>query len=210
MALMPILMPNIHALMVLMLVLVALALFSRERIPLETSSLVVLALLTIGFELFPYTGADGRSLSASDFFQGFGHQALIAVSALMILGEGLIRSGALEPVGRLLTTLWRKSPTLSMLGTLLVCAVLSAFINNTPIVVMLLPILLGVALRTGRSSSGMLLPIGLISIVGGMATTIGTRGGAVFVVDRTEAVAQPTSADEITRQTSLHSPNPSR
>ncbi len=181
MALMPILMPNIHALMVLMLVLVALALFSRERIPLETSSLVVLALLTIGFELFPYTGADGRSLSASDFFQGFGHQALIAVSALMILGEGLIRSGALEPVGRLLTTLWRKSPTLSMLGTLLVCAVLSAFINNTPIVVMLLPILLGVALRTGRSSSGMLLPIGLISIVGGMATTIGTSTNLLVV-----------------------------
>ena len=174
-------MPNVHAVMVLVLVLVALALFSRERIPLETSSLVVLVLLAIGFQLFPFTGIDGRTLSASDFFQGFGHQALIAVCALMILGEGLIRSGALEPVGRFLTTIWRKSPALSLLGTLTVCAILSAFINNTPIVVMLLPILLGVALRTGRSPSGMLLPVGLISIVGGMATTIGTSTNLLVV-----------------------------
>jgi Na+/H+ antiporter NhaD/arsenite permease-like protein len=67
----------------------------------------------------------------------------------MILGQGLIRSGALEPVGRLLAISWRKAPALSMLATLLTCAVLSAFINNTPIVVMLLPILIGVAMRTG-------------------------------------------------------------
>jgi len=100
MALMSVLLPNMHALMVLVLVLVALVLFSRERIPLETSSLVVLVVLTIGFQLFPYTAVDGSTLKSIDFFQGFGHQALIAVSALMILGEGLIRSGALEPVGR--------------------------------------------------------------------------------------------------------------
>ncbi|MFP4336160.1 MAG: SLC13 family permease, partial [Wenzhouxiangella sp.] len=116
-----------------------------------------------------------------DFFQGFGHQALIAVSALMILGQGLIRSGALEPVGRLLAAAWRRSPSLSMLLTLVICATLSAFINNTPIVVMLLPILIGVALRTGTPPSGMLLPVGLISIVGGMATTIGTSTNLLVV-----------------------------
>lgn len=83
---MSLMLPNAHALAVLFLVLLALVLFSRDRIPLETSSLVVLALLTVGFELFPFESADGRQLSAQDFFQGFGHQALIAVSALMILG----------------------------------------------------------------------------------------------------------------------------
>ncbi|MFW5927125.1 MAG: SLC13 family permease, partial [Wenzhouxiangella sp.] len=173
--------PNYHALGVLLLVLLALVLFSRDRIPLETSSLVVLAILTIGFELFPYTGPDGRSVTPTDFYLGFGHQALIAVSALMILGQGLIRSGALEPVGRVLAVAWRRSPSLSMLATLLVCAVLSAFINNTPIVVMLLPILIGVAIRTGHSPSGILLPVGLISIVGGMATTIGTSTNLLVV-----------------------------
>ena len=173
--------PNAHALGVLLLVLFALFLFSRDRIPLETSALVVLAVLTLGFELFPFVSADGRALSPVDFYLGFGHQALVAVCALMILGEGLVRTGALEPVGRFLTIIWRKSPSLSLLVTLLVCAVLSAFINNTPIVVMLLPILIGVALRTGESPSRLLLPVGLISIVGGMATTIGTSTNLLVV-----------------------------
>ena len=178
---MNLMLPNYHAPAVLLLVLLALVLFSRERIPLETSSLVVLALLAGGFYLFPYTGPDGRTLTPTDFFLGFGHQALVAVSALMILGHGLIRSGALEPVGRMLAVSWRKSPALSMLGTLVVCAVLSAFINNTPIVVMLLPILIGVALRTGHSPSGILLPVGLVSIIGGMSTTIGTSTNLLVV-----------------------------
>ena len=173
--------PNYHALGVLLLVLLALVLFSRDRIPLETSSLVVLAILTIGFQIFPYVSPGGRELSPTDFYAGFGHQALIAVCSLMILGHGLIRSGALEPVGRVLAISWRKAPALSMLATLLVCAILSAFINNTPIVVMLLPILIGVAIRTGQSPSGMLLPIGLISIVGGMSTTIGTSTNLLVV-----------------------------
>ena len=173
--------PNPHALAVLLLVGLALILFSRDRLPLETSSLVVLAMLALGFELFPYHGPDGQRLSPVDFFLGFGHQALIAVSALMILGQGLIRSGALEPVGRLLASAWRRSPAFSMLLTLIICAVLSAFINNTPIVVMLLPILIGVALRTGTSPSSMLLPVGLISIIGGMATTIGTSTNLLVV-----------------------------
>jgi len=173
--------PNPHALAVLVLVVLALVLFSRDRIPLETSSLIVLVLLAVGFQLFPYVGPDGRELSPVDFFLGFGHQALIAVSALMILGQGLIRSGALEPVGRLLAASWRRSPALSMLLTLVICAMLSAFINNTPIVVMLLPILIGVALRTGTSPSSILLPVGLISIVGGMATTIGTSTNLLVV-----------------------------
>lgn len=173
--------PNYHALSVLLLVVFALFLFSRDRIPLETSSLVVLAALAVGFQLFPYTGPDGRTLSPTDFYLGFGHQALVAVCALMILGQGLIRSGALEPIGRMLAIAWKNSPALSMLATLLVCAILSAFINNTPIVVMLLPILIGVAIRTGQSPSGILLPVGLISIVGGMSTTIGTSTNLLVV-----------------------------
>jgi len=178
---MNLMLPNPHALAVLLLVVFALVLFSRDRIPLETSSLVVLAALAVGFELFPYVGPGGVTLDSVDFFRGFGHQALVAVCALMILGQGLIRSGALEPVGRILTAAWRRAPSLSLLATLLVCAVLSAFINNTPIVVMLLPILIGVALRTGLSPSRLLLPVGLISIVGGMTTTIGTSTNLLVV-----------------------------
>ena len=173
--------PNHHALAVMLLVGLALVLFSRDRIPLETTSLMILAVLTVGFELFPYIAPDGGRLTPSDFFLGFGHQALVAVCALMILGQGLIRTGALEPVGRVLAIFWRKAPALSLLFTLLVCAFLSAFINNTPIVVMLLPILIAVSVRTKLSPSGMLLPVGLVSIIGGMATTIGTSTNLLVV-----------------------------
>ncbi|MEW8584888.1 MAG: SLC13 family permease, partial [Candidatus Thiodiazotropha sp.] len=119
-----------HTLAVLLLTVVALMLFSREKIPLETSSLLVLTLLAVGFEIFPYQGAAGK-IDAIDFFRGFGHEALVAVCALMVAGHGLVRSGALEPVGRTLARLWRANPSLSFLATLLLAGVLSAFINNT-------------------------------------------------------------------------------
>jgi di/tricarboxylate transporter len=172
--------PDHHALAVIGLTLVALYLFTRERIPLETSSLAVLVALTTGFELFPYHIGTG-TLHAVDFFSGFGHEALVAVCGLMIVGHGLVRTGALEPLGRILARLWSHSPQLSLLFTLLVAALLSAFVNNTPIVVLLLPILISVSLRSGRCASGILMPMGLSTLVGGMATTIGTSTNLLVV-----------------------------
>ena len=173
-------MPNPHALGVMIIIGIALFLFTREKIPLETTSLVVLVAITVGFQLFPYEQG-GKVIKPSDFFLGFGHKALIAVSMLMIVGQGLIRTGALEPIGRILAKVWRRAPIFSLLLTMLIAAVLSAFINNTPIVVLLLPLLIGVAIRNGRSPSGMLLPMGLASIIGGMATTIGTSTNLLVV-----------------------------
>ncbi len=164
----------------MILTVVALVLFTREKIPLETSSMTVLALLAVGFELFPYS-ANGRSLHAMDFFHGFGHEALVAVCALMIVGQGLVRTGALEPLGRTLASLWRAGPTLAMLLTLTVAALLSAFVNNTPIVVLLLPVLVSVALRTGAAPSKVLMPMGLATLIGGASTTIGTSTNLLVV-----------------------------
>ncbi len=172
--------PNPHALAVMALIILALILFARDNIPLQTTSLLVLVALTVGFTLFPFE-RDGQILQASDFFLGFGHKALIAVCGLMIVGQGLIRTGALEPVGRLLARLWRRGPAISLLLTILITAALSAFINNTPIVVLMLPILMGVAVRMGESPSGTLIPMGFASILGGMATTIGTSTNLLVV-----------------------------
>jgi di/tricarboxylate transporter len=172
--------PNMHALAVMVMIVIALALFTRENIPMETTSLVVLVVLAIGFQLFPFE-SDGQRLAPSDFFLGFGNRALIAVSALMIVGQGLISTGALEPIGRLLARLWRKSPALSLLLTIIMTAVLSAFINNTPIVVLMLPILIGVAVKTGSAPSSSLMPMGFASILGGMATTIGSSTNLLVV-----------------------------
>ncbi len=172
--------PNMHALAVMLMIVIALVLFTRDNIPMETTSLVVLVALATGFQLFPYE-SDGQAVVPSEFFMGFGNRALIAVSALMIVGQGLISTGALEPVGRLLARSWRKSPAFSLLLTLLMTAFLSAFINNTPIVVLMLPILIGVAVKTGMSPSGTLMPMGFASILGGMGTTIGTSTNLLVV-----------------------------
>jgi di/tricarboxylate transporter len=172
--------PNEHALAVLALTVVALFLFTREKIPLETSSLGVLVLLTVGFELFPYHNGT-QTLHAIEFYTGFGHEALVAVCGLMIVGHGLVRTGALEPVGRTLARMWAHSPLLSLLITLIVAGMLSAFLNNTPVVVLLLPILISVSLRTGKRASSILMPMGLATLVGGMATTIGTSTNLLVV-----------------------------
>ena len=172
--------PDQHAIAILVLTIIALVLFTRERIPLETSSLFVIAILAVGFEIFPYH-YDGHELHPIDLFSGFGHEALIAVCALMIAGQGLVRTGALEPIGRSLAKLWRISPLISLLLTLLIGAALSAFINNTPVVVLLLPILISVSLRTNRSPASVLMPMGFATLVGGMCTTIGTSTNLLVV-----------------------------
>ena len=170
-----------HAIWSLALTVTALILFTRDRIPLETSSLFIIVLLAISFSLFPYTSATGKTLDPISFFSGFGHEALIAVCGLMVAGYGIVRTGALDPVGRGLAKLWSFSPSLSVLVTLLVSALLSAVVNNTPIVVLLLPIMLNVAVRTKTSPSGILLPMGLATLLGGMTTTIGTSTNLLVV-----------------------------
>jgi di/tricarboxylate transporter len=172
--------PNAHAISVLILTVVALFLFSRDNIRLETSSLLVLVFLTMGFELFPYNTTE-TGIDAVSFFYGFGHEALIAVCALMVVGQGIVRTGALDAVGRSLAQLWLPAPKLTFLLTLLLAAFLSAFVNNTPVVVLLLPILIGVSLRVGSSASSILMPMGLATLVGGMATTIGTSTNLLVV-----------------------------
>lgn len=168
--------PDIHALTMLALTVAALILFSIERLQLALTSLGLLTLIALFFALLPYPG-----VTPMMFFEGFAHEALIAVCALMTLGQGLVRTGALEPVGRMLGGLWSRVPTLSLLLTLAVGALLSAFVNNTPIVVLLLPILISVCLRSKKSASKILLPMGLATLVGGMATTIGTSTNLLVV-----------------------------
>lgn len=172
--------PDAHGVAVMALVVIALALFASGRIALETSSLLVLGLLVVGFQLFPYT-TDGRTLEPSEFFYGFGHEALVAVCALMILGRGLESTGALQPLATALARLWSRWPVFSLLITLVSAAFFSAFVNNTPIVVLLLPILVGASLRSEVRASSVLMPMGFATLIGGMATTIGTSTNLLVV-----------------------------
>ncbi len=172
--------PDAHGVAVLLLTAAALVLFTRDQIPLETSSLIVLILLITGFQLFPYQHGDA-SLGAADFFAGFGNEALITICALMIVGKALETTGALQPLAAIVGRAWSARPLLALLITLIAGAVLSAFMNNTPIVVLLMPILVGVSLRVKFPVSGVMLPMGLATIIGGMSTTIGTSTNLLVV-----------------------------
>ena len=138
--------PDAHGIAVLVLTVVALFLFTRDRIPLESSSLTILIILTAGFSLFPYTKDGDVVVGPMDFFAGFGNEALVAICALMMVGKALETTGALQPLANVVGKAWSSRPVLAMVSTLVAGAILSAFMNNTPIVVLLMPIIVGASL----------------------------------------------------------------
>jgi di/tricarboxylate transporter len=165
-----------HAIAVLALTVIAFVLFASDRLPIQATSLAVLVALSLGFQLFPHPG-----VVATDLFFGFGHEALVAICGLMILGRGLVVTGALEPAARLLARVLSAQPGFAMLGVLLVCAAASGVVNDTPIVVLMLPVLVGAALRAKSSPAKTLLPMNYAVLIGGMGTTIGTSTNLIVV-----------------------------
>jgi di/tricarboxylate transporter len=137
-------------------------------------------MLVAGFQIFPYE-SNGEPLGPVQFFAGFGNEALIAICALMMVGKALETTGALQPLATIVGRAWSTRPVLALIITLVAGAVLSAFMNNTPIVVLLMPILVSVSLRAKFSVSGVMMPMGLATIIGGMSTTIGTSTNLLVV-----------------------------
>ena len=173
--------PDAHGIAVLLLTVVALYLFTRDNIPLESSSLAILILLVTGFQLFPYVKDGEVAIRAVDFFAGFGNEALVAICALMMVGKALETTGALQPLATVVGKAWSTRPVMALLATLIAGAILSAFMNNTPIVVLLMPILVGASLRSKFPVSEVMMPMGLATIIGGMSTTIGTSTNLLVV-----------------------------
>ena len=172
--------PDFHTLFVLLVTIFALYLFTRDRLPLEASGLAILTLLVVVFELIPY-GPAGDELSSERLLSGFSNQALITVCLLMVIGKGMETTGALQPLAVALARAWTVRPRLASLATMLISAILSAFVNNTPVVVMLLPMLVGVAVKNRLAPSSILMPVGFSTILGGMATTIGSSTNLLVV-----------------------------
>lgn len=177
---MPIDPPGIHAIVVMVVTVAALVLYGRQNIPMATTSLGILVLLAFVFSIFPLE-LQGQILDPTIFFSGFSNEALIAIVALMVAGGAIVRTGAIEPLGRFLSKIWNFAPPLAFLLVLVVTAFLSAFVNDTPLVVLLIPLLTGIALRTKRPVSRMLMPLGFAALMGGMTTTIGTSTNLVVV-----------------------------
>ncbi|KAF0224496.1 MAG: TrkA-C domain-containing [Rhodospirillaceae bacterium] len=156
------------------LLVLALGLYIWERVPVEVVSIGLLSVMMVAFHLVPVPGTDGRNLLSPEvLLSGFGNPALLTVMALLVVAEGLNRTGALDRladgVGHL-----RLSPRVLTALALAVVTVTSAFINDTPVVVMFLPVFQALALRAGQSSSQLMMPLSFAAILGGMTTLIGS------------------------------------
>ena len=172
--------PNAHAVAAILITVIVFWLFARGRVRIELISLSLIAALAVGFYFFPFEQA-GRYTGMEVAFGGFSHEALVAICCLMLLGRGLLSTGALRPAVRILARVWRLNRTVGLLFTLIVCGGLSMFVNDTPVLVLALPILLELAGHSGVSASRTLMPVNSAILIGGMSTTIGTSTNLLVV-----------------------------
>ncbi|MEL1250427.1 SLC13 family permease [Aurantiacibacter gilvus] len=172
--------PSFHAIAAMALTVVVFYMFVRGRISVEIISLLAIAIIAVGLYFFPMPHTqptDGLQLA----FSGFGHYALITICALMVMGRGLVVTGALEPAARLLERVFKVNLQLGLLLSLVLAFVLSMGVNNTPVLVLLIPIFVTLAVRGAMPASRTLMPLNASSLLGGMATTIGTSTNILVV-----------------------------
>jgi di/tricarboxylate transporter len=113
-------------------------------------------------------------LTPAEAFKVFGNDAVITLACMFILSAALERTGVIEAVGHRLNRLVGRSDWSVLLVVLPAVAVVSAFINNTPVVVVFMPILISLAAARGLKPSKLLIPLSFASILGGTCTLIGT------------------------------------
>lgn len=147
--------------------------FASGRVRVEIVCLGTIVAIALGLYFFPLPGTqakDGLALA----FGGFGHHALITICALMVMGRGLVVTGALTPAADLLGRLWQVNHQIGLLATLAIAMGMSMVVNDTPVLVLLIPILAQIAGSGGMPASRTLIPVNAAVLIGGMATTIGT------------------------------------
>lgn len=115
-----------------------------------------------------------RLLGAQQALLGFATPAIITIAALFIVSEGLSRTGALEVLARIALRASGGNPFRIILGLGLIAGILSAFLNDTAVVLVLLPVVLDLGRRTGVPLSRMMIPLAYASLLGGMCTLVGT------------------------------------
>ena len=148
--------------------------YMLDRWSMELVSICVIAALLVLFSLPGATAHDGTPVSLSDLLSGFANPALITIMALLVVGQGLFQTGALEGPTKALVRSYDKRPMLTLLGAFAAVFATSAFTNNTPVVIMFLPIMSAIAARMGASTSRLMMPLSFVSIFAGMTTLIGT------------------------------------
>ena len=157
------------------LIVASLVLYASEKLPLEVTSLGVLCALMVLFQVLPVAGAQGANrLDAVRLLSGFANPALIAVLALLVIGDALERTGALDKGAALVLAAGRGSAQATVTMALSAVLVVSAVLNNIPVVVIFIPIMQAISLSIGRRPSRLLIPLSFAAMLGGMTTLIGS------------------------------------
>ena len=152
--------------LVFAIILAALVVFALDLFPIDFVAFAIMALILV---LGPIL-----KLKPEDVISGFSNPATITVLAMFILSGGLYRTGIINLVARPMIRLAGGSEIRQLLALLIVIGPISAFIANTAVVAIFLPLVLRLARECRRAPSKLLIPLSYISQFGGVITLIGT------------------------------------
>lgn len=145
------------------IMIVAVILFATEWFSVDIIGLVLIS-------LFIVTGI----LTPTEAVRGFSDSATVTIAAMFALSAALIKTGELAKIGQFLSGVLEKNRVLGILMVMIFTGIISAFINNTPVVAVLIPVILAASFKTKISTSKLLIPLSFASMFGGMCTLIGT------------------------------------
>ncbi len=159
----------------LIIVLMSMIFYAIDKLSIVFKSIVILTFLLIFFSIFPFQDNLGNNLlNPQAILKGFSNTSLITVLCLLILGQGVVQTRALDNALSYLTKLFPDKPNIVIIMCLFLVLVLSAFINNTPVVIIFIPILQGIIKNMNSSLGRFLMPLSYVAILGGMTTLIGS------------------------------------
>nr|WP_256478581.1 SLC13 family permease [Halorussus limi] len=153
-------------LVVFALILLALVLFATEWFPIDVTAILVMVLLMV---LQPWT-----QISPQEGISGFANPATITVLAMLILSTGINRTGIVQLIGQKMAAYAGTDRRKQLAATIGVTGPVSGFINNTPVVAILVPVITDLAHEGETSPSKLLMPLSFASMLGGTLTLIGT------------------------------------
>lgn len=151
------------AIITIVIILLAIVLFATEWLPVDLVAILTMLALVIFGVISPEEGVSG-----------FSNPATITVAFMFVISAALLKTGALQVLTFRLSSLFRHNFMFGMTAMMLVVALISGFINNTPVVAFFIPVVLQIAQSSGRSPTKMLIPLSYASLFGGTCTLIGT------------------------------------
>ena len=165
---------SFHTYFVYFLILLTLLLYITYDNYLEKISLAILSALLLFFHFFPVV-VDGENIvNTTVLLSGFSNPALLAVIALLILGQAIVQTGALNKISNIILKISNNNNWLAILISLITVMVISAFMNNTPVVIVFIPILTSLVKDLNIPNSKIMIPLSYVAILGGMTTLIGS------------------------------------